>query len=119
MDELLNARNEIAARIVTSIKADKWIARAHAELSFTHFQDAFLGHGTDPSRSRELARGCAEKGCEIDELDPFVNLTIRQVRQFLRPDAGYTQNDFFRSFQFQDGKTVSTIKRAFEQLGIQ
>ncbi len=51
-------------------------ARAHAGLSFAHFQNAFLHYRRD--REAEIALACraAERGVELDPLDPFANLTM-------------------------------------------
>src|SRR5262249_33538721 len=51
-------------------------ARAHAGLSFTHFQDAFLRYKSDISRSRDLAVKHSELALERDPLDPFGNFTM-------------------------------------------
>jgi TolB-like protein len=51
-------------------------ARAHAGLSFVHFQTAFLRHTDDIAGETALARRCAERGLELDALDPFVNFTM-------------------------------------------
>lgn len=46
-------------------------ARAHAGLSFTSFQEAFLRYGPDRDRAAEAALGHAERSLELDPLDPF------------------------------------------------
>jgi len=51
-------------------------ARAHAGLSFIHFQTAFLLHPQDRDGAVARARRCAEHGLELDPLDPFVNFTM-------------------------------------------
>jgi TolB-like protein len=51
-------------------------ARAHAGLSFTHFQNAFMGYVPDRRVAIDGARRTAERGLELDPLDPFVNLTM-------------------------------------------
>jgi TolB-like protein len=49
--------NEIAAHLFgRAISADPDFARAHAGLSFTHFQNAFVGYSTDKEAERRLAR---------------------------------------------------------------
>jgi TolB-like protein len=59
-----------------SISLDPAFARAHAGLSFMHFQTAFLGHTDDLAREIGLARRFAERGVELDPLDPFVNFAM-------------------------------------------
>jgi TolB-like protein len=51
-------------------------ARAYAGLSFTHFQDAFLGYTEDPARSAKFAEHFAAQCLERDPIDPFGNLTM-------------------------------------------
>ncbi|MEM7633580.1 MAG: winged helix-turn-helix domain-containing protein [Pseudomonadota bacterium] len=69
--------NAIAARMFDrAVSADQGFARAHAGLSFTHFQNAFLGHAGDHAEQRKLAQLYAEKGLHLDPLDPFVNLMM-------------------------------------------
>ncbi|MDH4040920.1 MAG: transcriptional regulator, partial [Gammaproteobacteria bacterium] len=51
-------------------------ARAHAGLSFTHFQNAFLHYSADAKAEMILARSHAEQGLERDSLDPFVNFNM-------------------------------------------
>lgn len=91
-----NARdNEVAAGLferATSI--DPSFARAHAGLSFTHFQNAFLGFKRDAKSEIELTRATAEKSLALDPLDPFVNLTMGRA-EWLRgePEAGMTWID--------------------------
>jgi TolB-like protein len=51
-------------------------ARAQAGLSFTNFIDAFLRLVPDVSAAQAAARQHAERGLELDALDPFVNFTM-------------------------------------------
>ena len=51
-------------------------ARAHAGLSFVHFQNAFLRHTPDRAGEIDKARRRAEHGLELDPLDPFVNYNV-------------------------------------------
>ena len=55
---------------------DPGFARAQAGLSFTHFQNAFLGFSTDGECERRLAKEHALRALDLDPLDPFVNLTM-------------------------------------------
>ena len=59
-----------------AVLKDPAFARAHAGLSFLHFQTAFLRHTDDRAREIDLARRTAERGLELDPLDPFVNFTM-------------------------------------------
>ena len=59
-----------------AVKQDPSFARAHAGLSFVHFQSAFMHQTDDISGEITLARSCAQLGLDIDPLDPFVNFTM-------------------------------------------
>jgi TolB-like protein len=59
-----------------AVARDPGFARAHAGLSFLHFQTAFLHHTDDLAGEVALARQYAERGVELDPLDPFVNFTM-------------------------------------------
>ncbi len=59
-----------------AIARDPGFARAHAGLSFVHFQTAFMRHTDDLPGEVALARRHAERGLELDPIDPFVNFTM-------------------------------------------
>lgn len=59
-----------------AVALDPQFARAHAGLSFIHFQTAFMRYSDDIPAQIALARRCAERGVELDPLDPFVNFTM-------------------------------------------
>jgi TolB-like protein len=59
-----------------AIRRDPGFARAHAGLSFMHFQTAFMHYSDDLHAQIALARRFAERGLELDPLDPFVNFTM-------------------------------------------
>ncbi len=62
-----------------ALKQSPAFARAHAGLSFTYFQNAFLNLTGDFDQQCALAKQTAECAAEIDPLDPFVNLTLGRV----------------------------------------
>ena len=69
--------NVIAAELFgRALSRDPNFARAHAGLSFVHFQTAFLRQTEDFARDRALSREHAQRGIDIDPLDPFVNFTM-------------------------------------------
>ncbi|MDH3726897.1 MAG: winged helix-turn-helix domain-containing protein, partial [Myxococcales bacterium] len=72
-----NRKDNIAAADLFSraIDQDPGFARAHAGLSFVHFQTAFMWQ-TDDIAEIALARSSAQRGLDIDPLDPFVNFTM-------------------------------------------
>jgi TolB-like protein len=59
-----------------AVALDPAFARAHAGLSFVHFQSAFMRYTNDISGAIGDARRCAARGLEFDPLDPFVNFTM-------------------------------------------
>ena len=59
-----------------AVRQDPGFARAHAGLSFVHFQNAFLHQTEDVAGEITLARACAQRGLDFDPLDPFVNFTM-------------------------------------------
>jgi len=59
-----------------AIALDRTFARAHAGLSFVHFQSAFMHYTDDRARAIAETRRCAERGLEHDPLDPFVHFTM-------------------------------------------
>jgi TolB-like protein len=59
-----------------AVTRDPSFARAHAGLSFVHFQTAFMHHTDDFAGEIALARRFAARGLELDPIDPFVNFTM-------------------------------------------
>ncbi len=70
-----------------AVGRDPRFARAHAGLSFVHFQAAFLLQTDDVAAAATLARRCAERGLELDPLDPFINFTMGRTH-WLTGDLG-------------------------------
>lgn len=71
------ADNAVASTLFQrAVTLDAGFARAHAGLSFVHFQTAFMRHTDDIAGEVARARRCAERGLELDPLDPFVNFTM-------------------------------------------
>ena len=62
-----------------AVELDPGFARAHAGLSLTHFQNAFLGYNDDRKADRLKARKHAERSVELDPLDPFANFVMGRV----------------------------------------
>jgi len=59
-----------------AVARDASFARAHAGLSFAHFQAAFMQYTDDRPGEVSLARRFATRGVELDPIDPFVNFTM-------------------------------------------
>lgn len=115
--------NEIAARMFSrAIDTDRGFARAHAGLSFTHFQNAFIGYTADATTERRLAQEHAERGMELDPLDPFANLTVGRAAMLLG-DMDSALSWFDRSVQLNpnyamaiyNGALVNAIKGAGQE----
>lgn len=65
-----------AALFEQALTQDPGFARAHAGLSFVHFQTAFLRQTEDLFGASAESRRYAERGVELDPLDPFVNFAM-------------------------------------------
>lgn len=59
-----------------AIGCDPDFARAHAGLSFVHFQTAFLRNTDDVAGEIAEARRFATRAYELDAMDPFVNFAM-------------------------------------------
>lgn len=59
-----------------SLARDPHFSRPMAGLSFTHFQNAFMGYGGDAQREIEQARMFANRAVETDRLDPFGHFSL-------------------------------------------
>lgn len=69
--------NAVAATLFQqAIARDPGFARAHAGLSFVHFQTAFMRYSDDRAGEIASARRCALRGLELDPIDPFANFTM-------------------------------------------
>jgi tetratricopeptide (TPR) repeat protein len=69
--------NDVAADLFQrAVVLEPTFARAHAAVSFVHFQTAFMHYTNDLDGAVDQARRSAERGLELDPLDPFVNFTM-------------------------------------------
>ncbi|MFH5774188.1 winged helix-turn-helix domain-containing protein [Paracoccus sp. NGMCC 1.201697] len=71
-----DGNRQAAAFFARATTLDPGFARAHAGLSFTSFQDAFLRYGPDRAKSALAARAHAERSLEIDPMDSFAAFTF-------------------------------------------
>ncbi|MDZ4762332.1 MAG: hypothetical protein SGJ21_14810 [Alphaproteobacteria bacterium] len=79
------ADNDIATGLFErAIAMEPGFARAYAGLSFTHFQNAFLGYSRD-SEATKLPQHFASQCLERDPLDPFGHFTMGRAH-WLRGD---------------------------------
>ena len=92
--------------------ADPRFARAHAGLSFTHFQNAFVGYAKDAEveRARALAQEHAERSIDLDPLDPFSNLTMGRAA-LLRGDLDGSVEWFERSVELNPNYAFAIYTR--------
>jgi TolB-like protein len=63
-----------------ALSLDPGFARAHAGLSFTNFQNAFLGFSPNHEEAIRKTREHAAACMDLDPLDPFVNLTMGRAQ---------------------------------------
>lgn len=104
--------NEIAARMFCrAIECDPNFARAHAGLSFTHFQNAFVGYSKDAESERNLARSHAERSLDLDPLDPFANLSVARA-DWLAGDLEKAVPWFDRSVELNPNYALALYNRA-------
>jgi Tfp pilus assembly protein PilF len=71
------ADNQAASKMFEiALSKEAGFARAHAGLSFTHFQNAFMRYCADGRAESASARRIAERAVELDARDPFVNFAM-------------------------------------------
>ncbi|WP_431857820.1 BTAD domain-containing putative transcriptional regulator [Azospirillum sp.] len=70
-----------------ALRTDPLSARAHAGLSFTHFQDAFLHHTGHREIEAERAYRFAEQSVSLDERDPASHLALGRALWLLERQA--------------------------------
>ena len=87
-----------AAHFEAAARLEPGFARAHAGLSFTSFQNAYLGYARDPAKSIAAARAFAERSVELDPLDPFGNFTLGR--------SYWLEGDIEKSLGWLDRATV-------------
>lgn len=107
--------NAIAARLFDrAVTADPGFARAHAGLSFTRFQSAFVGYARDRDAERRRAREHAEAALALDALDPFVTLTMGRVA-LLDGDLDTSLSWFERCVELNPGYAFAIYNRALAE----
>lgn len=94
-----------------AVRLDPKFARAFAGLSFTRFQDAFMRY-VEPKAAALAARSYAERGLELDPLDPFVNFNMgRSFWLTDEPDAAGLWLD--RAIELNPNYAQGFYSRAF------
>jgi TolB-like protein len=89
-----------------AIALESDFARAHAGLSSTHFQSAFLQYNSDLTADRKLARKHAERSIELDPLDPFANFAMGRthwVENNISGSAGWLERATVLSPNYAQG----------------
>ena len=108
-----------------AVKQDRTFARAHAGLSFTHFQNVFLQWSVDRDREIDRAYACAADSVIADDLDPAAHWAMGRA-QWLRGHLDDSVGELRRSVslspnfalghytlgfvQSQDGDALSAIE---------
>mgnify|MGYP002714250349 CR=1 FL=1 len=67
-----------------AVRLDPFCARAHAGLSFTHFQDAFLHRIADHAAETDRAYRYAEQSVALDERDPTAHWVLGRALWLLK-----------------------------------
>jgi len=128
------ADNDVATTLFErAIAQDPTFARAHAGLSFTRFQDAFLKYTPDIPTAIADARRHAERSMELDPLDPFSNLTMGRsfwlegnpagglswLERSISLSPNFAQAHYSKSFtQAMQGEATQAIENASKALDL-
>ncbi|HEY2782810.1 MAG TPA: winged helix-turn-helix domain-containing protein [Steroidobacteraceae bacterium] len=97
-----------------AVERDPGFARAHAGLSFSHFQTAFMHYSQDVTGDIALARRFAERGIELDPIDPFVNFTMGRTF-WLRGDLDSSLGWFERAASISPNFAQGIYARAWTE----
>lgn len=82
---------EAARHFAHALELEPEFARAHAGLSFTHWQTAFMHFGDDRIQLLDMAEATALRANDIDPHDPFAIYNLARVH-WLRGDiAGFSE----------------------------
>jgi TolB-like protein/DNA-binding winged helix-turn-helix (wHTH) protein len=103
-----------AALFERAIEVEPGFARAHAGLSFAHFENAFLGFAADPDEAASQARRFAENSLERDPLDPFCNMVMGRAH-WLRGDLEASLPWLERSVQLNPNNAQAKYSRGWTE----
>ena len=97
MYRFTQAGNASAARLFEqSLARDPDFSRALGGLSFTRFQNAFLGFSSDPVADKAAARTLAQRAYDADRIDPFACFNVGRAL-WLEGQLGESMQWFDRS----------------------
>ncbi|MCA8902726.1 MAG: winged helix-turn-helix domain-containing protein [Hyphomonas sp.] len=107
--------NEIAQGLFEqALVRDPDFTRAHAGLSFTRFQNAFLGYRSDTEAEVAGARASAEAAMASDPLDPFANLVMGRTH-WIEKDLGGSYHWLDRAVSLNPNYAQAVYLRALTQ----
>ena len=94
---------------------DPNFARAHAGMSFGHFQNAFLQYGAERNEEVASAVRHAEHALQLDPLDPFANLTMGRA-YWLTGEIGASLGWLERSIELNPNYAQGLYSRAWSEM---
>ena len=94
---------------------DPNFARAHAGMSFGHFQNAFLQYGADRPQEVASAIRHAEHALQLDALDPFANLTMGRA-YWLTGEIDASLGWLERSIELNPNYAQALYSRAWSEM---
>jgi TolB-like protein len=97
-----------------AVKQDRTFARAHAGLSFTHFQNVFLRWSDDRDREIDQAYACASDSIIADDLDPAAHWAMGRA-QWLRGHLDDSVNELQRSVSLSPNFALGHYTLGFVQ----
>ena len=94
---------------------DAGFARAHAGLSFTSFQEAFLRYGGDQKNALLSAHRFAQRSVELDPLDPFANFNMGRALM-LQGDLAASSNWLDKAITLSPSYSQGHYSHAFSNM---
>lgn len=107
--------NELAARFFRdALQLDPAFARAHAGLSFTHFQNVFLGLTPDREAQMAAALDTAQRSLASDERDPAAHWAMGRAL-WLKGDQSESLSELQRSVELSPNFALGHYTLGFVQ----
>jgi DNA-binding SARP family transcriptional activator len=98
----------------TAIRLDPTFARAHAGLSFTHFQNVFLNLTGDPEQQTDSAYQTAGLSLMADDRDPAAHWAMGRA-MWLRGQTDESLRELSRSVELSPNFSLGHYMRGFVQ----